>query len=201
MDAQRDSSYLWRFVMDNTGPAFPGAARNVFVIFYIRFRFSRAPWPCGFIRQFWWINSEEWGIESPRQLLSFARERIHHKRERCKRIWNEKRKKARPQTPVTRERAQNRGLDPKLVRGNKRLDSKDVSWSKENKSEVLMASLNVSKAAGWGEMERTLIYKCVYDVAGYHCKSCKCVMSNKGLQKPLIYKKKFWFNKILFSIQ
>ena len=28
------------------------------------------------------------------------------------------------------------------------------------------------------------IYKCVYDVAGYHCKACKCVMNNKGLQKP-----------------
>ena len=28
------------------------------------------------------------------------------------------------------------------------------------------------------------------DVAGYHCKACKCVMSNKGLQKPPIFKKK-----------
>ena len=28
------------------------------------------------------------------------------------------------------------------------------------------------------------------DVAGYHCKACKCVMSNKGLQKPPILKKK-----------
>ena len=26
--------------------------------------------------------------------------------------------------------------------------------------------------------------KCVNDVAGYHCKAWKCVMNNKGLQKP-----------------
>ena len=31
---------------------------------------------------------------------------------------------------------------------------------------------------------------CVYPVdAGYHCKTCKCVMNNKGLQKPPIFKK------------
>ena len=30
------------------------------------------------------------------------------------------------------------------------------------------------------------IYKCVNDVAGYHCKAWKSVMNNKGLQKPLI---------------
>ena len=29
---------------------------------------------------------------------------------------------------------------------------------------------------------------CVNDVAGYHCKAWKCVMDNKGLQKPLILK-------------
>ena len=34
------------------------------------------------------------------------------------------------------------------------------------------------------------MYKCVNDVAGYHCQACNCVKSNKGLQKPLIFKKK-----------
>ena len=45
-----------------------------------------------------------------------------------------------------------------------------------------------------GEMERRYIkiYKCVNDVAGYHCKAWKCVMNNKGLQKPLIFKKAGW---------
>ena len=32
------------------------------------------------------------------------------------------------------------------------------------------------------------------DVAGYHCKACKCVISNKGLQKPPIYKKNKFAN-------
>ena len=33
---------------------------------------------------------------------------------------------------------------------------------------------------------------CVNDVAGYHCKAWKCVMNNKGLQKPQIKKNKKW---------
>ena len=37
--------------------------------------------------------------------------------------------------------------------------------------------------------EKNMQY-CVNDVAGYHCRTCKCVMSNKGLQKPPIFKKK-----------
>ena len=43
-------------------------------------------------------------------------------------------------------------------------------------------------------LDRKYIYKCVNDVAGYHCKAWQCVMNNKGLQKPLIHKKNFNFN-------
>ena len=50
--------------------------------------------------------------------------------------------------------------------------------------------MNVTQAAGPKERWREYIYKCVYDVAVYHCKRCKCVMNNKGLQKPLIIIKK-----------
>ena len=40
---------------------------------------------------------------------------------------------------------------------------------------------------------------CVYDVAGYHCKECKCVMNNKGLQKPPTFKKKTYYSlRIIF---
>ena len=34
------------------------------------------------------------------------------------------------------------------------------------------------------------IIRCVDDVAGYHWKTCKCVMNNKGLQEPKKKKKK-----------
>ena len=43
------------------------------------------------------------------------------------------------------------------------------------------------------------MYKCVNDVAGYHCQACNCVKSNKGLQKPLIFKKKKKKNVDMFK--
>ena len=75
---------------------------------------SRAPWPCGFIRQlFWRINSEVWGIETRRQLF------LVNDHWRTKEEFGDE-KRARPQTDDhwrASERARN-GLDLKLLSVN-----------------------------------------------------------------------------------
>ena len=63
--------------------------------------------------------------------------------------------------------------------------SERIVEARKNELEGLIAPLNVSKAAN-SRRDGENIYKCVNDVAGYHCQACKCVMSNKGLQKPQI---------------
>ena len=136
-------------------------------------------------------------------VTNFERKREKPARENRSNLETKQKRHARKR-PVTRERARTRRLDPKL-RGKKRLDSKDVNvnWTTiwRMKHEAFKKKSCSKKQGSWRLIsiecytsswskerwrEYIYIFKCVYDVAGYHWKRCKCVLSNKGLQKPLI---------------
>ena len=74
----------------------------------------------------------------------------------------------------------------------------EIIWFKNYKlsrGEICVANLKaplrmVRTGFLWPIKTSIFIYKCVNDVACYHCKAWKCVMNNKGLQKRLKQKTK-----------